>query len=154
MNFLLPFARELLLARGFISADRHAISTFLGKKKNRAVGLVVGGAAESLHSYPGKNSLILKKRKGFIKLALRNGYTFSYTLVSELIDRAKLVPVYSFGETGLLSQVRHPIMLSFQRKVYKLLSFAPCVFYGRFFLPIPFANKRVTTVSMFFLVVL
>jgi 2-acylglycerol O-acyltransferase 2 len=74
MNFLIPFARELLLGRGFISADRHAIAAFLGGQKNRAVGLVVGGAAESLHSYPGKNSLVLKKRKGFVKLALRTGY--------------------------------------------------------------------------------
>jgi Diacylglycerol acyltransferase len=53
--------------------------------------IVVGGAAESLNAFPGTYNLVLKKRLGFIKLALRNG--------------ASLVPVLSFGENDLWDQV-------------------------------------------------
>ena len=39
-----------------------------------AVILVVGGAEESLEARPGAYKLTLRKRKGFVKLALRSGY--------------------------------------------------------------------------------
>lgn len=48
--------------------------------------IVVGGAAEALYAFPGKYDLVLKKRLGFIRVAIRNG--------------ACLVPVISFGENG------------------------------------------------------
>lgn len=38
-----------------------------------AVIIVVGGAAESLQCAPGMNSVTLKNRKGFVKLALQKG---------------------------------------------------------------------------------
>ena len=38
-----------------------------------AVVLVVGGAEESLEARPGAYNLTLKRRKGFVKLALRTG---------------------------------------------------------------------------------
>lgn len=44
----------------------------------------VGGAQESLNAKPGHYQIVLKKRKGFIKLVLQTG--------------ASLVPVFSFGE--------------------------------------------------------
>lgn len=40
------------------------------------IGIVPGGAAEALNSSPNDYRLILKNRKGFIKLALRNGFDF------------------------------------------------------------------------------
>ena len=42
---------------------------------NAAV-LLPGGAAEALEARPGSLTLHIKKRKGFIKAALRNGYGF------------------------------------------------------------------------------
>lgn len=48
---------------------------------------MVGGAAESLSAHPGTADLTLKRRKGFIKLAIRQG--------------ADLVPVFSFGENDV-----------------------------------------------------
>ena len=36
--------------------------------------VVVGGAAEAADAQPGAYDLTLKKRKGFIKLASRNGF--------------------------------------------------------------------------------
>ena len=38
-----------------------------------AVVIVVGGAAESLQCAPGMNSVTLKNRKGFVRLALQKG---------------------------------------------------------------------------------
>ena len=49
--------------------------------------IVVGGAAESLSARPGTADLVLKRRLGFIKLAIREG--------------ADLVPVFSFGENDV-----------------------------------------------------
>ena len=48
--------------------------------------MIVGGAAESLEAFPGQYRLVLRKRKGFIRIALETG--------------ASLVPVFSFGENG------------------------------------------------------
>lgn len=49
--------------------------------------IVVGGAAESLSARPGTADLTLRRRLGFIKLAIREG--------------ADLVPVFSFGENDV-----------------------------------------------------
>jgi len=51
-----------------------------------AITIVVGGAEESLHARPGVMELVLKKRHGFIRLAIESG--------------SLLVPVLSFGENG------------------------------------------------------
>jgi hypothetical protein len=55
--------------------------------------IVVGGAAESLSAHPGTADLTLKRRKGFIKLAIRQG--------------ADLVPVFSFGENDVSRTTLH-----------------------------------------------
>ena len=49
----------------------------------RAITIVVGGARESLDAQPHSLRLVLKRRKGFVKLAIRTG--------------ADLVPVLAFG---------------------------------------------------------
>lgn len=53
----------------------------------RAITIVVGGARESLDAQPHSLRLVLKRRKGFVKLAIRTG--------------ADLVPVLAFGGTPL-----------------------------------------------------
>ena len=83
LNFMIPFARELLLMKGFISVDKTAIITVLNSGKDQAVGVVVGGAAEAQYAYPGMNSIVLKKRKGFIKLALQTGLSDLLFLLSK-----------------------------------------------------------------------
>ncbi len=45
-----------------------------------------GGATEALYASPGRNTVVLKKRLGFVKLAIQKG--------------AYLVPVYAFGENN------------------------------------------------------
>ena len=49
-----------------------------------AVVIVVGGAAESLECAPGKNSVTLSRRKGFVRLALEKGYVWKkHALISK-----------------------------------------------------------------------
>ena len=55
----------------------------------RAITIVVGGARESLDAQPHSLRLVLKRRKGFVKLAIRTG--------------ADLVPVLAFGGMYLSS---------------------------------------------------
>ncbi|XP_019386058.1 PREDICTED: diacylglycerol O-acyltransferase 2 [Crocodylus porosus] len=120
-NFRIPVLRDYLMSGGICPVNRHSIDFILSKNgTGNAVIIVVGGAAESLNCTPGKNSVTLKNRKGFVKLALRHG--------------ADLVPVYSFGENEVYKQVIFEEGCWgrwVQKKFQKYIGFAPCVFHGR-----------------------
>lgn len=59
---------------GICPVNRDTIDYLLSKNgSGNAIIIVVGGAAESLSSRPGKNAVTLRNRKGFVKLALRHG---------------------------------------------------------------------------------
>jgi 2-acylglycerol O-acyltransferase 2 len=64
---------------------------------------VVGGAQESLHARPGVMELILRKRHGFIRMAIESG--------------SLLVPVLSFGENGILFDFCRSHLDLFQQSV-------------------------------------
>ncbi len=86
----------------------------------RAITIVVGGARESLDAQPGSMRLVLKKRKGFVKLAIRTG--------------ADLVPVLGFGENEVYEQFQahhHPKVHRFQLLVKRLLGFTIPLFHAR-----------------------
>jgi Diacylglycerol acyltransferase len=83
VNFRAPFLREYLLLHGTGSVDRHSCLNML--RHGKSIMIVIGGGKESLYSKPRSAELVLKRRKGFVKIALQTG--------------ASLVPVYSFGET-------------------------------------------------------
>jgi hypothetical protein len=51
------------------------------------MGVLVGGEHEQMTAKPGRHEIFIKKRKGFIKLALEYG--------------VPIVPAYAFGETDL-----------------------------------------------------
>lgn len=54
--------------------SRSALKYLLTQKgSGNAVVIVVGGAAEALLCQPGASTLLLKQRKGFVKLALKTG---------------------------------------------------------------------------------
>lgn len=62
------------LSSGICPVNRNSIDYLLScNGTGNAVVIVVGGAAESLHSAPGMNTVTLKNRKGFVKLALQKG---------------------------------------------------------------------------------
>ncbi|XP_045850187.1 2-acylglycerol O-acyltransferase 3 [Meles meles] len=119
--FNLPVYRDYLLSFGLRPVSRQSLDFILSQpRRGQAVIIMVGGAQESLYAIPGKHYLILRNRKGFVRLALRHG--------------ASLVPVYTFGENDI-----------FQLKVFatnswqylcqvtfkKIMGFSPCIFWGR-----------------------
>jgi len=118
VNFKVPFFRDMLLAMGFCSVSKGSCDHLLSRGKS--IMIVIGGASESLDGRPHEINLILKKRKGFIKLALQHG--------------AHLVPVFSFGENELYIITR-PDDNSFAKKIQvkfqELTGFALPFFNGR-----------------------
>jgi len=95
--FYLPLTREILLFKGASAVTKNSFRSILGneerqtKKKGQVCVVVVGGAEESLEAHPNTYRLILKNRKGFIRMALITG--------------ASLVPVFTFGENDLFHQL-------------------------------------------------
>lgn len=125
-NFRLPFYRDYALAMGLASVSRESCENILskggvnGEGMGRAITIVVGGARESLDAQPHRLRLILKRRKGFVKLAIRTG--------------ADLVPVLAFGENELYDQVssrQHPLIHKFQMMVKGVMGFTIPLFHAR-----------------------
>ena len=93
LNFYLPFWRDGLLALGFVSASFESLEgVLLTKKPRKSVLIVIGGAQEALDAHEDTYDLTLRRRRGFIRLALSTG--------------SSLVPVFCFGETNTYWQVR------------------------------------------------
>jgi hypothetical protein len=125
-NFRLPFYREYALTMGLASVSRESCENILSKGgmdgagMGRAITIVVGGARESLNAHPGHMRLVLRQRRGFIKLAIRTG--------------ADLVPVLAFGENDLYDQVssdRHPVIHRMQMMIKKTMGFTVPLFHAR-----------------------
>ncbi|KOS36258.1 hypothetical protein ACN38_g13014 [Penicillium nordicum] len=125
-NFRIPFYREYALAMGLASVSRESCENILtkggtdGEGMGRAITIVVGGARESLNARPNSLRLVLQRRKGFVKLAIRTG--------------ADLVPVLAFGENDLYDQVdsdQHPIIHRLQMLVKQTLGFTIPLFHAR-----------------------
>ena len=125
-NFRIPLYRDYALALGLASVSKESIENILstgglnGAGMGRAVTIVVGGARESLDAKPHSLRLVLKSRKGFVKLAIRMG--------------ADLVPTLAFGENELYEQVNsdeHPWVHKFQLIVKKLMGFTIPLFHAR-----------------------
>ncbi|KAJ9123776.1 Diacylglycerol O-acyltransferase 2B [Naganishia onofrii] len=76
-NFKIPLYRELLLFLGLCSVSKKSCSNILRMGPGSTITIVVGGAAESLAAHPGTNDLTLRKRLGFIKIAVREGSVVS-----------------------------------------------------------------------------
>jgi len=85
-----------------------------------SAGLMAGGIAEIFLSSREHEKVYLKKRKGFVKIALQRG--------------APLVPIYYFGNTQLLDFAGGPAM----QKVSRSLRMSLLLFYGRWYLPVPY----------------
>ena len=125
-NFRIPIYRDYALAMGLRSVSRESCINLLtkgganGEGMGRAITIVVGGARESLDAQPRSLRLVLRQRKGFIKLAIRTG--------------ADLVPVLAFGENELYDQVQpdsHPFIHKMQLIVKKIMGFTVPLFFAR-----------------------
>lgn len=141
-NFRIPLYRDYALAMGIASVSKESCENLLSKGgpnkvcssllisdhftdliqegMGRGITIVIGGARESLDAQPYSLRLVLKRRKGFVKMAIRTG--------------ADLVPVLAFGENDLYDQFNsdsHPKIHKFQLLVKKLLGFTVPLFHAR-----------------------
>ncbi|KAI9274450.1 putative diacylglycerol acyltransferase type 2b [Phascolomyces articulosus] len=119
-NFKIPFHREYILALGMCDVSRQSCKAVLKSGPGRSIAIVIGGAAESLNARPGVMDLTLKKRLGFVKIALETG--------------SSLVPVINFGENDLYEQVKNDDgswLRKLQTKTQHLAGFTLPLFHGR-----------------------
>ncbi|KAF2903974.1 hypothetical protein ILUMI_02209 [Ignelater luminosus] len=123
-HFNKPYFREIIYSLGLCSASADSINWLLKYPGGgKAPLLVVGGVAEAFHCKPGQYILVLKNRKGFVRLAMQNG--------------TAIVPVLAFGETDIFDQVDNPegsYLRSFQEWFRKIAGIAPIIPVGRGFL--------------------
>ncbi|XP_045895886.1 2-acylglycerol O-acyltransferase 3b isoform X2 [Micropterus dolomieu] len=135
--FRIPLFREYLMCAGLYPVSKPSLAHLLSKSgKGNAVVIVIGGAAESLASSPGVNTVVMKQRKGFVRVALEFG--------------ADLVPVYSFGENELFKQVIFSdgsLGRKLQDLFKKIMGFAPCLFVGERLAFLPYKTPVTTVVG-------
>ncbi len=91
--------------------------------------LYIGGIAELFKSSRKEERLYLKKRKGFIKVAMREG--------------ADIIPIYLFGNTSVLTVMKSGPLAKLSRKLQVSLTY----FWGKFYLPIP-RNDKVRSIEL------
>ncbi|KAF9101243.1 diacylglycerol O-acyltransferase 1 [Mortierella sp. AM989] len=119
-NFNIPFYRDYIMGHGCASVSKESCTNILKSGPGNSITIVVGGAQESLAAKPGTIDLTLKKRLGFIKIALVNG--------------ASLVPTLAFGENDLyeLYSASHASKTyKIQQLMKKVLGFTMPMFKGR-----------------------
>uniref|UniRef100_A0A3Q3SBK1 Acyltransferase n=1 Tax=Mastacembelus armatus TaxID=205130 RepID=A0A3Q3SBK1_9TELE len=135
--FRIPFFREYIMSAGLLPVSKPSIVNSLSKSgKGNAVVIVIGGAAESLEASPGVHTIVVKQRKGFVRVALELG--------------ADLVPVYSFGENALFKQVifsESSLGRKLQDLFKNIMGFAPCLFVGEHFMFLPYRTPVTTVVG-------
>jgi len=119
-----PILKNVMGIFGLTDASSGNIKRVL---KNRGIDgclvLYVGGIAELFKSSRREERLYLSKRKGFIKVALREG-----------VD---VIPVYMFGNTSVLTVVKTGPLAVLSRRLQAALTY----FWGKYYLPIPRDEK-------------
>ena len=121
----IPILKNVMGIYGLVDASQKSIKNILrtGEDMRGCIVLYIGGIAELFKTSREEERLYLKKRKGFVKIALREG-----------VD---IVPVYLFGNTSVLSVVKTGFLASLSRKVQASLTY----FWGKWYLPIPRDEK-------------
>lgn len=115
--FKIPVVREMFFMLGYIDARRAVASKAL--KAGQSLYLVPGGEEESVLTTNGKDIVVLKKRKGFIRLALSYGIP--------------LVPIFAVGCTDAYKT--YPSILQGPRLfLQKKFGIALPIFHGRWFI--------------------
>lgn len=115
-----PILKHIMGIFGLTDASAGNISKHLKKEGvEGSVVIYIGGIAELFKSCLEEERLYIANRKGFIKIALREG-----------VD---IVPAYFFGNTSVLSVLKHGPLAALSRKLGASLTY----FWGQYNLPIP-----------------
>ena len=119
-----PIIKHVMGIFGLIDANGRNMEKHFKKKgvKGSCV-LYVGGIAELFKSSRKEERLYLSGRKGFVKMALRNG-----------VD---IIPLYLFGNTSVLTVFKNKALETVSRKIQASVTY----FWGWNGLPIPRPNK-------------
>ncbi|XP_072466906.1 2-acylglycerol O-acyltransferase 2-like [Notamacropus eugenii] len=119
--FRVPFFREYIMGGGLVTSEKECVSYLLSKKKGgNLLVVIVGGSQEALDARPGSYTLLLRKRKGFVRLALLHG--------------APLLPIFSFGENEVFNQIDNPQgswLRWIQERLQKVMGISLPLFHGR-----------------------
>eukprot|EP00071_Canis_lupus_P029827 XP_022263384.1 2-acylglycerol O-acyltransferase 2 isoform X1 [Canis lupus familiaris] len=119
--FRVPFFRDYIMSGGLVTSDKESAAHILSRKEGgNLLAIIVGGAQEALNARPGDSTLLLRNRKGFIRLALMHG--------------AALVPIFSFGENELFDQVENSPgswLRRIQNRLQKIMGISLPLFHGR-----------------------
>lgn len=133
-NFWFPFWRDYALALGSATCTSESIKYRL-KHGNPGATIVIalGGAEEFKHLSYGSMDLVLKKRKGFVKIALTTG--------------TSLLPVIGFGENEIYSRLTHPFFNLFHKTFHAMFKSAAPVFVGKWGTLLPERHPLITVVG-------
>lgn len=120
-----PILKNVMGIYGLTDASSKNICRIFqtGQGIKGCIVLYVGGIAELFKTCKDEERLFIKSRKGFIKIALRQG-----------VD---VIPVYLFGNTSVLSVLKTGLLASLSRKMQVSVTY----FWGKWFLPIPRDDK-------------
>ncbi|KAJ2860154.1 diacylglycerol O-acyltransferase 1 [Coemansia aciculifera] len=138
-TFCIPLFRDYALAMGCLSCDRNSIRRILSDrhhKLHQSLLIVVGGADESMLAHEHSADLVLLKRRGFVREAIRAG--------------CDLVPIYNFNENSIYKLVpNHPGTLThrFEMAIKSVCGFTVLLFYGRNFCFTPFKTQLTSVVG-------
>jgi diacylglycerol O-acyltransferase 2, plant len=114
---MIPFVRQLWYGLGLRPADKREIERIMNV--GGSILLCPGGVQECVLMQHDKERLYLKKRQGFVRMAIKHG--------------ASLVPVFAVGQRDHYSWYRLPLPAYISRK----LGAAPIVMWGVLGSPIP-----------------
>mmetsp|Transcript_35535 Transcript_35535/g.42418 ORF Transcript_35535/g.42418 Transcript_35535/m.42418 type:complete len:337 (-) Transcript_35535:89-1099(-) len=123
-----PILKNVMGIFHLTSASGENVKSILrnGQGVDGCIVLYVGGLAELFKSSRKEERLYLKKRKGFIKIALKE-------------KNVDIIPVYLFGNTSVLTVVKTGVLAYLSRKFQVSLTY----FWGKWFLPIPRDDKLI-----------
>ncbi|KAG5199907.1 hypothetical protein JEQ12_006386 [Ovis aries] len=120
LGFLAPVFRDYIMSEGLVLGKESAAHILSRKGGGNLLSIVTGGIQESLNARPGAYKLVLRNRKGFIRLTLMHG--------------AALMPIFSFGENDIYEQVENSPgswLRWFQDRLHKSTRGSIPLFYGR-----------------------
>lgn len=127
--FYTPILRHVWTWLGLAPASRKRVVDSLSK--GYSCVLIPGGVTEMLYMQHDREVVYLKKRFGFIRIAIEMG--------------APLVPCFIFGQTDIYKWWKPQGMV--YNQLCRVLRFAPLLFWGMFGTPIPFPRPLYVAVG-------